>query len=229
MVKIVAFMPIKLNNERLPNKNIKSFEGGDPLLSYMLNTLTKSNLIEELYVYCSKDTIRDYLPEGIKFIKRNRELDSNETSINEVMISFAKDVEADIYVLAHATAPFITVDSINKGISKVVNEGYDSAFTVKKIQEFLWEPNGKIPFNYSLENVPRTQDLSPIYSETTGLYIYRRELIEKYNRRIGFNPYMIEVSPIEAIDINNKDDFTFADAIFNKLYRNVVGCENGKY
>ena len=34
-MKIVAFVPVKLNNERLPGKNTKPFTNGDPLISYM--------------------------------------------------------------------------------------------------------------------------------------------------------------------------------------------------
>lgn len=51
--------------------------------------------------------------------------------------AFAEDVDADIYVLAHATAPFIKAKTIETAIDKVKNEEYDSAFTVKPIQEFL--------------------------------------------------------------------------------------------
>ena len=34
----VVFMPIKLNNERTPGKNIKKFDDGTPLLQVPLNT-----------------------------------------------------------------------------------------------------------------------------------------------------------------------------------------------
>ena len=129
------------------------------------------------------------------------------------MLGFAQQVEADVYVLAHATAPFVSAASIEQGISKIVNEGYDSALTVVKLQEFLWK-DGK-PFNYNPEIVPRTQDLEPMYAETTGLYIYTRDLILNQNRRVGKRPYLIPVSKIEAVDINEPIDFDIANAIFN--------------
>ena len=44
MKKIVAFVPVKLNNERLPGKNTKSFDGGKPLIEYILGT-HKYNII----------------------------------------------------------------------------------------------------------------------------------------------------------------------------------------
>ena len=212
-MKNVAFVPVKLNSQRLPNKNIKPFDNGDPLISYILKTLKQVKSIDEIYVYCSNEEIKKYLPEGIKYLRRSATLDSDKTLINEVLTSFAKDVVADVYVLAHATAPFLRHESIERGLIKVNSGEYDSALTVKKMQDFIWQ-NGK-PFNYDLNNIQRTQDLEPLYIETTGLYIYSRELILKHNRRIGEKPYLIEVSEIEAVDINKTSDFEIANAIFN--------------
>ena len=67
-MKIVAIMPIKLENERLPGKNIKLL-AGKPLLHYQLEELLKVQRINERYVYCSDENIKNYLLPGIQFIK----------------------------------------------------------------------------------------------------------------------------------------------------------------
>lgn len=214
-MKTIAVVPMKLNNERLPNKNVKKFDNGKPLCQYILNTLKEVNDIDDIYVYCSNPIIKDYLPEQVKYLRRSEKLDTSKTTINEVLKSFSNDVDSDIYLLAHVTAPFIKAESIKDALIKVKYEGYDSAFSVQKLQEFLW--NEKKPINYDLENIPRTQDLPCIYSETSGFYIFKKEVIMKYNRRIGFKPYMKEVSKIEAIDIDEPEDFLIANAIYNYI------------
>ncbi|MGN0701528.1 MAG: cytidylyltransferase domain-containing protein [Oscillospiraceae bacterium] len=219
-MKVAAFVPMKLNNERLKNKNVLPFENGEPLCTYILRTLTKVADIDEAYVYCSNPAIKDYIPEGIKYLPRSESLDTSSTKINEVLRAFAEDVEADVYVLTHATAPFISAESIERGIDAVVNKGFDSAHAVKRVQEFLWK-DGK-PFNYQPDNIPRTQDLEPIFAETCGLYIYKRELIMNSGRRIGNNPYLIEVSEIESTDIDEQEDFQIANAIFNNILRGKI-------
>lgn len=214
-MKTVAFVPIKLNSERLPLKNIKPFTNGKPLISYILHTLQNVPGIDDIFVYCSSEEIKEYLPEGIKFLKRDPYYDLSSTPFNEVLFSFAELVPADVYILTHATAPFMTSSSISRGLQAVTEKGYDSALAVTKLQEFLWK-DGK-PFNYALSNIPRTQDLEPIYTETCGLYIYQRSLMMDSKRRIGDHPYLLEVSKIEACDINDSDDFLIADAIYNLL------------
>lgn len=210
-MRIVAVVPMKLNNVRLPQKNIKRFRNGHPLCWYILSTLMKSEFIDDVYVYCSNEEIKKYIPQGVTYIKRDVSLDQNTTKMNEVLQRFSLDVNADIYVMTHATAPFISVESINKGICAVVKEGYDSAFAVKKLQDFIWK-DGK-PFNYNLDDIPRTQDLEPIYMETSGFYIYKKHIISELGRRIGANPCLIEVSEIESCDIDEFEDFMIADAI----------------
>lgn len=217
-MKTVAFVPIKLNSERLPLKNIKPFTNGKPLIAYILDTLKNVNNVDEIYVYCSDEMITEYLPEGVKFLKRDPYYDLSTTKFNEVLSSFAKLVEADVYVLTHATAPFMSAQSIEKGVDAVTSGKYESAHAVTLLREFLWK-DGK-PLNYELDNIPRTQDLPDIYAETCGLYVYTSDLIINKGRRISDDPFLVEITKIEACDINDEDDFIIADAIFNSKFKN---------
>lgn len=215
-MKTVAIVPMKLNNRRLPQKNIKCFTNGNPLCSYILSTLLKVNGIDDIYVYCSNSDIQEFIPEGVKYLKRSVNLDQDTTKMNEVLQCFATDVPADIYVMTHTTAPFISKDSIERGLNAVKSGAYDSSFAAKKMQDFLWKDG--VPFNYELDNIPRTQDLPAIYEETSGFYIYKNEVITKLKRRIGDNPFIVEIGEIESIDIDEAEDFMIADAIFNHIF-----------
>lgn len=211
--EIVAVVPMKLNNRRLPQKNTKSFTNGEPLCRYILSTLLQIDKISEVYVYCSNPEIKYYIPEQVLYLKRSESLDQDSTKMNEVLKCFAHDVPANIYVMAHTTAPFISMHSIKLGIEAVESGKYDSAFSAKRLQDFLWKDG--VPFNYNLECIPRTQDLPVIYEETSGFYIYKDNVISALGRRIGDKPYIIEVDEIEGIDIDEPEDFIIADAIYN--------------
>lgn len=218
-MKIVAIVPMKLNNRRLPQKNTKCFTNGKPLCYYILSTLLQVEQIDEVYVYCSNPDIKEFIPEGVKYLRRSESLDQDTTKMNEVLSCFADDVPADIYVMTHTTAPFISKESIEKGLDAVMSGNYDSSFAAKKLQDFLWKDG--VPFNYELDNIPRTQDLPALYEETSGFYIYKKEVMTQLNRRIGEKPYIVEVGEIESVDIDEAEDFMIADAIYNHMYRNA--------
>jgi len=212
-MKTIAVVPMKLNNERLPNKNTKAFDNGKSLCYYILDTLLKVMGIDEIYVYCSNSNIQNYMPDGVKYLRRKESLDTSETKMNEVLKCFAEDVDADIYLMTHATSPFVCSESIEGALNKVKSGEYDSALAVHKVQEFLWK-DGE-PFNYDFNNIPRTQELPYVYCETSGFYIYKKEIIVEHNRRVGFKPYLKELSKVESIDIDEQEDFDIANAIFN--------------
>lgn len=209
-MKIVAIMPIKLNNERCPGKNTRLL-GEKPLLHYELDNLYTTGLCDSINVFCSSSTIIPFLPNYVNFIHRSQELDMPTANFNQIFSSFISKVEADIYVFAHATAPFISVDTMRECINAVKSGEYDSAFCAQKIQTFLWK-NGE-PLNFDATNLPRTQDLEPIYQETSGVYVFRKEVFLKYGRRIGEKPYIKCVNVKEAVDIDNPEDFDLAEAL----------------
>ena len=208
--KIVAIMPIKLKNERLPGKNTMMLNG-KPLLRHVLDTLKSVDEIDEKYVYCSNEEIVKYLNDDEIFLKRPAELDLPTSNFSQIFQEFEKKVRADIYVYIHATAPYLSPDTIRRGIHAVLDEGYDSAFCAVKIQDFLWK-DGK-PLNFDAENLPRSQDLEMIYRETSGSYVFRREVFDKFHRRVGEKPYISEVSYKEAVDINEESDFRLAELL----------------
>ena len=96
-------------------------------------------------------------------------------------------------------------------MARVESGEYDSAFSAERVQTFAWW-EGK-PLNYSLQHVPRTQDLEPVYVETSAFFIFRKEVWRTLHRRIGERPYTAVTDRIESMDIDNPDDFLLAEAI----------------
>ena len=209
-MKRVAFVPIRLNSQRVEGKNLREL-GGRPLMTYLLKTLTQVENIDEVYLYCSNPDVQQYLPEGVKFLQRDERLDSNTTLGEEIYDAFTSEVDADIYILAHATSPFIRTATIADAVARVESGEYDSAFSAERVQTFAWW-DGK-PLNYSLDRVPRTQDLEPVYVETSAFFVFEREVWQGKRRRIGERPYMAVTDRIESMDIDNPDDFLLAEAI----------------
>lgn len=206
-MKIVAFVPIKMNSQRLPHKNILPL-GNHALCWYIFDTLLNVKEIDEVYVYCSDDSVADYIPENVIYKKRSEQLDGDLVKGYDIYQSFISEVDADVYILAHATSPFIKSETIDSALSNVLYNGNDSAFSAQRIQTFSWF-KGK-PLNYEFEDVPRTQDIEPVLVETSAFYIFKKEVFKVHKRRIGFNPYIQEVDDVEAIDIDEKKDYDLA-------------------
>ncbi|MCI8858049.1 MAG: acylneuraminate cytidylyltransferase family protein [Lachnospiraceae bacterium] len=217
-MKVVALVPIKLNSQRLPHKNILPILG-KPMCYHMVDSLVQTKNIDEVYVYCSDPKVTEYIPEGATFLQRDKKLDQDLVKGFEIYRSFIETVDADVYVLAHTTSPFTKTETIENALSHILSGECDSAFSAERVQTFAWYQGKAI--NYDLNDVPRTQDMEPIWVETSAFYMFKKEIFTEHNRRIGFHPYIQEVSGIEAVDIDTKQDYDFAVEMSKQLETDI--------
>lgn len=204
---VVAFVPMKMTNQRLPNKHRLPL-AGIPLFLHIFRALAGIGGLDGCYAWVSEPGVADDLPDGVTFVQRDARFDGPTVKGLELFAGFARDVPADLYLLAHATAPFLTTESIRKGLDGVLSGTFDTAHAVRRIQTYCWFKGQ--PVNYDPSDMVRTQDLEPVLVETSGFYVYsRREILERH-RRIGDNPMLVEVSETEAIDIDYPEDYAMA-------------------
>ena len=53
-----------------------------------------------------------------------------------------------------------------------------------------------------------------------NLCIYKKEVYTEQKSRYGKNPYFIELSQIESIDIDYPEDFMFAEVMYQTFLKN---------
>lgn len=212
MNNIVIFMPIRLNSQRIKNKNIMPILGR-PMLCWSLETLDKLNL--PVYVFTSEIKIiqkyLDFTPKNITVIKRSKKLDTNSVIGYTIYKEFANKINSEIYMLTHCTSPFVKIETYQKIIDAVNLYGYDSACTVEKKQTFCWYKNKKLNFS-----IPRkqTQKIDPVFIETSAAYCYKKGVL-KMGCRTGKNICFVETIGIENVDIDNNNDLEIFKYIDN--------------
>lgn len=210
-MNITAFIPLKKFSNRLPNKNFLPI-GGKPLYTHLLRTLVKSSLIKNVVVYSSCEEFKNDLPDGVEFIRRPEYLDDDTVTGDQIYEEFINSYHSDYYLLGHVTSPFLKLESIELAIKNVLNGEFDSALSVKCYKTFTWYKGE--PINYNITSTPQTQNLEPIFIETSGFYLFPKSLFLNTRRRIGLKPYLVEVSASESIDIDYMDDYKLANAFY---------------
>ena len=216
-IKILALVPMKGNSERVPNKNLKLFNGY-PLYHTIINTLKKSKFIKEIIVDTdSENIIKDItisFPD-VKILERPSHLCGDFISMNKIIEYDISIHEAEMYLQTHSTKPLVSAQTIDDAIYKFLEskDDYDSLFSVTKHQSRFYSSDGR-PLNHDSNQLLRTQDLVPLYEENSNLYLFTRDSFSKSgNNRIGLQPKIYEIDRLEAIDIDNITDFELAQAI----------------
>jgi CMP-N-acetylneuraminic acid synthetase len=221
-MKIIALLPMKGNSERVPNKNLKDFNGS-PLYHKILNTLLASEYIDQVVINTDsekiKNDVKEHYNEGVLIIDRPEEIMGDEVSMNKIIAHDINTVEADYYLQTHSTNPLLKSSTIDNAIETMLKrqDEYDSIFSVTRMQTRLYGCDGT-PLNHDPVQLIRTQDLPPIYEENSNIYIFSKSSFENAGeKRIGKNPLMFEMDKIESIDIDELHDFVIAESLYKVL------------
>ena len=221
-MKIVAWIPIEMNKEKI-SENAFLPLGGKPLCYHAFETFLGMDKIDEVYAFWPESEDVQPLPEGVRTVLYENVLNKTENKIQDLCLQFSEAVDADVYICAHANAPFVKAESVERGLENVFKGCYDSAVPVKKMDNLVWE--------YDLQNdrmvsgVAEAQKTGQRFYETGGFCIYTKELIQMQGKHIGSKPFLTEIGVTEAVVINSQEDYEVAQAILAKKY----GRENDRY
>ena len=212
-MKTVGLIPFWFNNGN--SRDIKKL-AGKHLIAYTVSLLNSSDLIDETIIYASNKKVLDYidLELTVKYLQRAIELDSKDILIEDIIESFFKDYEAETIVLIHPYSPFLTKETLNKCITEVQSNRYDSAFTAIETKKFTWYKGSPLNFDRDKKS-PKLKNLEPTISEQGLLYVINRDTFLKQKSRVGKCPYMHIINHFEGHEINEQQDFEIAELIIN--------------
>jgi len=228
-MKLKALLPMKGTSERVPNKNMRDFDGR-PLYHAIMDTLLKSKYIEKVVINTDSEIIKDdakkNFGESVIIIDRPKEIQGGDVSMNVIINYDLSKVDGEHFLQTHSTNPLVRVETLNKAIETYFEnlDKYDSLFSVTRVQTRFYDKNAN-PINHNPEELLRTQDLEPLYEENSNFYIFSKESFKNAgNRRIGLKPHVFEVNKLEAVDIDEPEDFILAEILYqnrDKIFKEI--------
>lgn len=227
-MKVAAFIPAKGTSDRIENKNVKLLDG-KPLFLHTIDKLLACPFIDEVVLDSeSEEVIALAGDRACRVLRRDPSLASNKTDGNRLFLNQVRNTDADIVIQVLGTSPFIEPATLQRGIEVLRTQPeYDSVVLVRRDKLYLWEDGRP---QYDRLNIPNSSTLPDTVIETMGLYMMRREDALRIERRIGERPYLLDASPLEAIDVNWQADFDLAELIAagrrekeRRLFSNLKG------
>ena len=216
MEKIKALVPMKGHSERVPNKNIRII-AGKPLFHWILESLSKSQYIDEIIINTDSEEIAENASANFDVIilKRPEELCGDMVSMSPLIKHDISHTSGSLFLQTHSTNPLVKTETIDRAIETFYKlSDHDSLFTVTPMWTRIFWKDGE-PINHDPDNLIRTQDLDPIYEENSCLYLFSRDIFNKRENSLGFNPKMMVMDRIESIDIDEEHDFQLAEYFIN--------------
>lgn len=219
-MKVTALLPMKAHSERVPNKNISNF-CGQPLYYAVLSSLLQSEYIDKVIINTDSDIIKeDALKnfERVLIIDRPKEIQGDFVSMNDIIAYDLNKTDGEYFLQTHSTNPLLRPKSIDFAVEKYFKnlKQFDSLFSVTRLQTRLYWKDGS-PVNHNLKELLRTQDLPPVYEENSNFYIFsKKSFADAGGSRIGLKPQMFEINKLEAVDIDEPEDWEIAESLYRK-------------
>jgi CMP-N-acetylneuraminic acid synthetase len=222
-VKTIALLPMKVNSERVKGKNFKVL-AGKPLFKWILESLLQVPEIDEIIINTDARHILEdngIRSDGrVKIRDRQPDLCGDHVSMNLIIQDDLGATDGDRYIMTHTTNPLLSPTTISSGLNDydraVKLNKADSLFGVTRCQTRFYQGDGT-PINHDPDNLIRTQDLEPWYEENSCIYIFSKLSFSKTGARIGAKPILFEIPKLEAIDIDEKEDWFLASVIAKGL------------
>ena len=220
MSKIVAVIPVRGGSKRVPNKNFIPFYKNKSLLELKIEVLKKVDMLDQIIVHSDSNLAKEIAKKyKVTFQKREYYFASSECSGSDFFENLASTIDANIIVHAPCTSPLISPKTYSNMINQFnLYQDHDSLNTVNDVKEFLWL-NGK-PLNYNPKRAPNSQELPNIYKLTFGCNVLLKNTMLNCKNVIGQKPKFYLVDEIEAVDIDTKLDFEFAQILYKKIFKN---------
>tara|TARA_B100001758_G_C18413944_1_gene617956 strand:- start:2401 stop:3060 length:660 start_codon:yes stop_codon:yes gene_type:complete len=216
MNSLTAVIPVRAGSQRVKNKNLKKFSNSS-LLEIKIDQV-KCLPVDKIIINTdSNEAIQIAKNNGIDYFERDPYYASSDCSNSEYHEYLAKVTNAENILIAQVTAPLISMKSYLSAIDLFFSTQADSVMSVQKFQNFLLK-DGK-PFNYTLDNMPNSQELDPYHIPTFGIILCKKLKMLEYKNYICGECKYIELNDIEATDIDTEDDFMFAEFMYNKYRR----------
>ena len=224
----IAVIPARGGSKRIPRKNIKNF-CGKPMIAWSIEAAKASALFDHILVSTDDAEIADIAKEWgaeVPFM-RPVELSDDHAGTTEVIAhatrwALEQGFDVDAVCCIYATAPFVQVDDIKRGLAALESGNWAYAFTVTDFaapifRSFKQNAEGGIEMFYPEHFSTRSQDLPTALHDAGQFYWGRPSAWIEGKRIFDRHSTPVVIPRWRVQDIDTQDDWIRAELYFNQL------------
>jgi len=222
MANVVAIILARGGSKGIPRKNIIDF-CGKPLVVWTIEQLQQTRGIGSIWVSSDSEEILSISRNcGVETICRPAEISGDFATsesgwLHALRIMENKVGRIDIILAPQVTSPLREASDIERGLRDFREQKCDSMFSCSVVKDlFFWERTSNEmlkSINYNYQNRKRRQDVSKQYIENGSFYLFKPEILRKYNNRLGGKIGMAEMDFWKMFEIDSMEDLRICEAL----------------
>lgn len=204
-MKIVSVILARGGSKEIPSKNIINIKG-KPLIYYTIKASQESN-VQETWVSTDCAKIKKVAQKfNANVLDRPKIISQDFSKSEEALIHFSEKIEFDVLVFIQPTSPLLKSKDINKGIRLILDEGYNSVFSVYKQH---WIPRWTLdikPIDWKTDSRPMRQEVNEEYVENGAFYITTKTSLLKSQLRYSGKKNIVVMPLSRSFQIDTLED-----------------------
>jgi len=221
--KIIAIIPARGGSKEIPQKNIIDF-CQKPLIFWTIQSALKSKKISDVYVSTDDKKIGAVAKKyGAKVIWRPKEISGDFSPSEDALKHAVSEIrkkdpgEINYVVFLQVTSPLREAGDIDRAVSRIIKGRADSLFSGAELGDFyIWRnKKGKLEsLNYDYKRRGRRQEFGKQFVENGSIYIFKPEVLFKYNNRLAGKILIFEMELWKSFEIDSWENLKLCEEIF---------------
>lgn len=228
--KNIAIIPARGGSKRIPRKNVKNFLG-KPIIAYSIEAALNTKIFDEVMVSTDDNEIAGIAIKygaSVPFFRNTKTANdhANITDVLEEVLEEYKKINQEFKYgcCILATAPFVSEKNLIESFNLLKSLEFISVFPVVKfsypIQRALKIKNNKVAMIWPENYFKRSQDLESGFHDAGQFYWFEVKEFLKEQKIFTENSGVIELSELEAQDIDTLEDWKIAELKYKLLENN---------
>ena len=222
MTQVAAIILARGGSKGIARKNIIDF-CGKPLIVWTIEQLQQTKGIDSIWVSSDSEEIFSISRScGVETIHRPADISGDAATSESAWLHALEFIErktriVDIVIAPQVTSPLREPGDIERGLRDFRDQNCDSMFSCCVVGDlYFWEKisDGALrSVNYDYKNRKRRQDISKQYIENGSFYLFKPEVLTKYNNRFGSKIGMTEMEFWKMFQIYEPSDIKLCEVI----------------
>jgi N-acylneuraminate cytidylyltransferase len=220
----ICIIPARGGSKRIPRKNIKEFLG-KPIIAYSIKAALDSGLFDEVMVSTDDEEIADIAKKfraNVPFIRSTKNSDDFASTfdvIEEVIKVYKSQGKVfENICCIYSCAPFVNSEILLKAYNQLIRYKFDTVFPIIAysfpIQRALRLDQRKVSMILEENLNVRSQDLEDSFHDAGQFYWCNSKKLLQNKKILTKNTGGVEISELEAQDIDNEIDWKLAELKF---------------
>jgi N-acylneuraminate cytidylyltransferase len=221
---VIAIIPARGGSKRIPRKNLLPIKG-IPLVGYSIRHALQAHHVREVYVSTDDaDIVTVARAYGAGVVIRPVELAGDQATSETALLHVLDDrlkrglSDPELVVFLQPTSPVRRPNDIDHAIETLLDMKADSLFSACENNRLIWAMRDGQPVSltYDFHSRQREQDMALQFRENGSIYVFRPEILQRYNNRLGGKIAIYEMDYWSSFQVDSPEHIELCEWVLRR-------------